>query len=161
MRLYLMRHGHAEPAGAGTSDHDRRLTQQGEARITAAARVLHGLDVMPDRLYSSPRLRALRTAELVGQVLGVPVEVREEVNFGFNVAAIHGLTRDLSTEASVMFVGHEPSMSMAVGELSGAEIAMKKGGLARIDLPGGVESQGELVWLIAPKIFDVLDDDRT
>ncbi|MCE2470769.1 MAG: nitroreductase family protein [Anaerolineae bacterium] len=33
---------------------------------------------------------------------------------------------------------------------------MKKGGLARVDVYDGAATQGELVWLIAPKVFDAL-----
>jgi phosphohistidine phosphatase len=159
MQLYLMRHGHAEDAGAGMDDHDRRLTENGKARIAAAGRVLKQLSVRPDTIFSSPRVRALQTAEIVAEALGIPVQIREEVNFGFSVAGIQTLTSDLPHDASAMFVGHDPSMSMVVGQLSGAEVSMKKGGLARIDLFAPEASKGELVWLIAPKVFDALDDE--
>ncbi len=156
MKLYLMRHGHAENVGAGTSDHDRQLTSRGFQRISTAARVLSSLDVTPDHIYSSPRIRARQTAEIVGAALKVPVEIREEVNFGFNISSIKSLTATLENGASVLFVGHEPSMSVTLGEITGADVAMKKGGFARIDLLDRVEMQGELVWLIAPSVFDAL-----
>ena len=57
-----------------------------------------------------------------------------------------------------MFVGHNPDMSLLVTELTGVDASMKKGGLARIDTVGGSADEGELVWLIAPKVFDALRD---
>jgi phosphohistidine phosphatase SixA len=57
-----------------------------------------------------------------------------------------------------MFVGHEPDFSTTIASLVGGRVAMKKGGLARVDI---ISSQpqpllGELVWLIAPKVFERL-----
>ena len=43
-----------------------------------------------------------------------------------------------------MLVGHDPDFSTAVHDLTGAEVSMKKGGLAGID-------GGELIVLLRPK----------
>jgi phosphohistidine phosphatase len=74
------------------------------------------------------------------------------------VAAVRSLTAALPDDANVMFVGHEPTFSMVVRELTGAFIDMKKGGLARVDLETRQAMRGSLVWLIAPRVFDTLSD---
>jgi phosphohistidine phosphatase len=153
-KLYFLRHGDAED---GMDDYNRRLSARGETRTATAARVMAALGIKPSQIFASPRIRAQRTAEIVAGALNVSVEIRDEVNFGFDVAAVRSLIADLPDDAEVLFVGHEPSMSGVVNALSGATVAMKKGGLARIDLFDRAGLHGTLVWLIAPRVFDVLD----
>jgi phosphohistidine phosphatase len=156
MRLYLLRHGHAEDTSTG-SDHDRALTTEGIARLNTAAKVMRRLGIKPAVIFSSPRVRALQTAEIVADALGAEIRIREEVNFGFDTQAVRKLIHDLNDSDEVMFVGHEPSFSMTVRRLTGADIEMKKGGLARIDLTDRHTPSGVLVWLLAPAVFDALD----
>ena len=80
----------------------------------------------------------------------------EAVNFGFDLSDVRALTEDARPDDEIMFVGHNPDMSLLVNELTGADLSMKKGGLARIDVNDKKAEQGELVWLIAPKVFDAL-----
>ena len=47
----------------------------------------------------------------------------------------------------VLLVGHDPDLSMAVHTLTGAQVRMKKGGLA------GIEN-GELIVLLRPRELD-------
>ena len=155
MQLYFLRHGQAE-FGSGVSDHDRQLTPRGVERTRTAGRVLAALDLGITHIFSSPRVRALQTAEIVAEALGKEVDIRDEVNFGFDVDGVLELTRDLPEDANVMFVGHEPSMSVVVGRITGGVVEMKKGGLARVDLDDRGAPRGYLVWLIAPKVFDAL-----
>lgn len=155
MKLYLLRHGAAED-GVGIDDHDRPLTTAGAQRIERAAHVMAAVGVRPARIFSSPRVRAQQTAEIVANVLRREVEIHEAVNFSFGSAAIATLTNGLPGDLEVMFVGHEPSMSMTIKALTGGEVVMKKGGLARVDLLRRDPLHGELVWMIAPRVFDAL-----
>ena len=154
MKLYLMRHGDAE-AAIGKSDHDRELTPNGIQRIETAAGVMTEL-IKPSVIYSSPRVRALQTAEIVAKALDMQVEVSEGVNFGFGLDAIQQLISPYGAKDDVLFVGHEPTMSTVIEQMTGARVDMKKGMLARIDLFHPDMLKGLLVWLIAPKVFDAL-----
>lgn len=156
MKLYFLRHAEANYDAA--TDHDRPLTKRGEQRMKSAAKILRRLDLHITHLYSSPRVRARDTAKIVADALGLAVEIREELNFSFNVGDVVMLTSALTEAHAVMFVGHNPSLSEIVSVLTGARVDMKKGGLARVDIPEPGARVGELVWLIAPKIFDALDD---
>ena len=158
MKLYFFRHGHAEDAdGPEFDDFARRLTDKGVERTQAAARALVKLDVKPARLYSSPRVRARQTADILAKGLGVTVAVREEVGFGFNPEYIGPLIADVGADDEVMFVGHEPDLSITVSKLvNGGEIVMKKGGMARVDLFSRAPLRGALVWVIPPRVFDEL-----
>ena len=156
MRYYFLRHGIAEDLA--DTDFNRKLTARGARRVAKSAAVMKRLNLRPARIFSSPRLRARETAEIVADALGLPVTLANEVNFGFDLADIRSLTAELGASDEVMFVGHNPDMSSLVHQLTGVNVAMKKGGLARVDVFGKKARQGELVWLIAPKVFDALQN---
>lgn len=162
MKLYFFRHGHAEDAaGPDFDDFARRLTVKGVERSGAAGRALRRLGVRPIRLFSSPRVRARQTAEVLSEALGMSVSVRDELNFGFNVDHVTSLIADLGAEEEVLFVGHEPDLSIIVLTLvGGGEIVMKKGGLARVDVFSRDPLRGVLVWLLPPRLLDALAEGK-
>lgn len=155
MRLYFLRHAHAENFAA--SDHDRRLTAEGIQAAHNTADTLKKLDILPVKIFSSPRVRALETAKIVGDTLGIEVEVNEAVNFGFDVDAVDALIQKTDRQSDLMFVGHEPTMSNTIQSISGAQIQMKKSGLARIDILTYAPLRGDLIWLVAPSVFGALN----
>lgn len=65
MKLWLLRHGAAEPYQR--HDADRQLTEQGREQVIAAAEFLK--DVAFDRVLCSPYIRARQTAELLCSTL--------------------------------------------------------------------------------------------
>lgn len=154
MRYYFVRHGIAEDLAE--SDFSRQLTGRGRRRVAASAKVMKRLNLKPARIYSSPRLRARQTAEIIGDTLELPVSLADEVDFGFDLSGVNSLTRDLRPDDEIMFVGHNPDMSLIIQQMTGVDASMKKGGLARVDPLGRNARHGELVWLIAPKVFDAL-----
>lgn len=156
MRLYFLRHGIAENLAA--SDFERELTKRGRRRVLASAKVMTRLGIAPRQIFSSPRLRARQTAEIVADALSLPVTISEAVNFGFDLSDLRRLTQDFSADDELMFVGHNPDMSLLASEIAGVDASLKKGGLARIDVIARRVDEGELVWLIAPKVFDALQD---
>jgi phosphohistidine phosphatase len=53
-----------------------------------------------------------------------------------------------------MLVGHEPDFSLIISALTGGgKVILKKGGLARVDITATAPLQGDLVWLLPPKIM--------
>jgi len=154
MKIYFVRHGEAEDLAP--SDHSRELTERGKERVTRAAEVLKRLQITPVTIYSSPRIRAKQTAEIIAQTLDIDLKIVEEVNFGFDTTHIKTFLTSLNAKDEIMFVGHNPDMSQVVHKLTGASVSMKKGGLARVDVLNAKARRGELVWLIAPKVFDAL-----
>jgi phosphohistidine phosphatase len=124
--IYLLRHGEAED-GAG-DDAARRLTEKGERQARDAGRALAALEVGIKACLASPKVRALETARIACEALGVEVEVAEALRGGrfdaLDLAAGRG---------QVLLVGHEPDFSSEVGRLTGANVALKKGGIAVVD----------------------------
>jgi phosphohistidine phosphatase len=160
MDLYLMRHGiafdHGEWSG---SDFDRPLTERGRER---AEKILSKLkktgELAVDAIWSSPLVRARQTAEIAGDVLGLPVNIVDALECGAALKDIVKYAKSNPPPARLLCVGHEPDCGEIVGELVGDEssdYSFKRAGIAR--LSGELKAGGmKLRWLYAPK--DVLDD---
>ncbi len=152
MILYLLRHAHAE-ANESIPDERRTLTDEGRANAQALASLFQRHPLNIHTLYTSPRLRAVQTAEIVAPALGVTPTVTDELDFNFSVGCLSDLLRDIPPYGDVMLVGHEPTFSECVRALTGASIQMKKCGLVRIDLlTARPPYRGDLVWLVPPKV---------
>ena len=141
--IWLLRHGEAAD---GSPDGERPLTGKGEEQARAAGAALRALGVEVDACLSSPKVRAADTARIACEELdGLEVVIEPELSGGpFDpeaLAAGHG--------DEVLLVGHDPDFSMAVHRLTGAQVRMKKGGLAAID-------KGELILLLRPSELALL-----
>ena len=134
--IWLLRHAEAED---GSPDETRRLTAKGEEQSRIAGQALKELGVKLDVCLSSSRVRAEQTARLACEPLGVEVTIDERLSGGpFDAKELAaGL-------ADVMLVGHDPDFSTAVHDLTGAQVRMKKGGIAAIE-------KGELKILLRPR----------
>jgi phosphohistidine phosphatase len=127
--ILLLRHGDAEP-DQGDGDFARRLTSKGEAQSAAAGLAIARLGLDVDLCLTSPRVRALKTAELACQGLAIEPEVSLPIGEGD-----YDTIELIAGRGNAMLVGHEPVMSMEVARLTGASIKLKKGGLAGLE-PG-------------------------
>jgi phosphohistidine phosphatase len=134
--LWLLRHG---DAADGSPDAERPLTGKGERQSRAAGLALKALGVEIDACLTSPKVRAADTAKLACEPLGI--EPRHEPKLAGGPFDGEALAAGLGED--VLLVGHDPDFSMAVHALTGAQVRMKKGGLA------GVE-KGELKVLLRP-----------
>ena len=150
MELYLLRHGIAEDRSPDGSDEARRLTEDGRARLEATKAGLARLRVRPERLLTSPLVRARQTAQIVGAHLGLAPEVAEALAPGCRSEHILGLLAERLGSGAVLAVGHEPDLSQIVLAITGARCEMKKGALARIDLAPGA-AHGTLTFLVPPR----------
>ncbi len=139
--LWLLRHAEAAD---GTPDDERPLTERGIRQAEAAGHALKALGVTIDTCLSSPKLRALQTAQYACAPLGLEVSVdRRLAGEPFDA-------NDLSAGlGDVLMVGHDPSFTLTVHDLTGAQARMKKGGLAGI-------AKGELVVLLRPTELDAI-----
>jgi phosphohistidine phosphatase len=139
--IWLLRHG---DAADGSPDAERALTDKGERQARNAGRALKRLGVQIDACITSPKVRARETARIACEELGV--EWSEE-------PALQGGPFDPNEVAAgieeVLLVGHDPDFSMAVHSLTGAQVRMKKGGLA-------ATAKGELIVLMRPHELEAI-----
>ncbi|CAB4938491.1 unannotated protein [freshwater metagenome] len=146
-RLWLLRHGDAEPHGIHP-DAERRLTDRGVDQARAAGVALYRLGVTPQGIYTSPKVRAHDTAAAAAVALGLAPVVHAPLASGFGADDALALVAAADDEGDVLIVGHEPDFSQIVHDLTGARIDMKKGGVACVRLDG---SRGELIILLRPR----------
>src|SRR2546421_6929592 len=98
--LWLLRHAEAAD---GFPDDERPLTERGFKQAEATGRALARLGIKLDACLSSPKLRAVQTAELACEPLGVPVTI--EPALSGEPFDVHDLTTGLG---DVLLVGHDP-----------------------------------------------------
>jgi len=152
-QLWLLRHGEAVPHDSRDDDADRELTARGERQSTAAGLALARLGVEFAAIYTSPKVRAADTARLAAEALGVEPEDEELLADDFERADALELVRRHDADARVLVVGHEPSFSQVVHDLTGGRVDFKKGGVAAIRLDG---SRAELIVLLRPRELESL-----
>jgi phosphohistidine phosphatase len=133
--LWLLRHGEAED---GSPDSERRLTKKGRKQAKDAGAALAELGMTVDACLTSPKVRAYETARLACEALGV--EPQHEPKLAGGPFDAEQLAAGLG---DVLLVGHDPDFSMSIHEMTGAQVRLKKGGLAGIDT-------GELIVLLRP-----------
>ena len=156
MILYFLRHADAGQHHAHDDD-ARELSARGVAAIRAAAALWKRLNLRPDVVVSSPLLRAAQTAELFVEGVGLPRPpvLDERLAPGATWGDMARAIADHPDARRVMFVGHEPDLSAAIAELTGAaSVRMRKGGLACVEFYGIPEpGTGELAWLLDPDLY--------
>jgi phosphohistidine phosphatase len=155
-QLWLLRHGEAEPHGT-RPDAERRLTDRGIGQARAAGLALARLGVGFELVLFSPKERAERTAQLAAEAW--PEDQRERLvrheplASGYRAPQALEALEGLGADGRLLLVGHEPDLSLVVGELAGGRIDLKKGGLAAVRLDGAA---GELLLLARPRELALL-----
>jgi phosphohistidine phosphatase len=151
-QLWLLRHGEAVPHES-KPDADRELTARGERQSVAAGAGLARLGVEFDACYTSPKLRALDTAKLACKALNIEPQVADVLADGFDREDALELLIAHGDEARVLVVGHDPSFSQVVHDLTGGRVDFKKGGVAVVR---AARADGELLALLRPRELESL-----
>lgn len=155
LELYLLRHAHAGDSSKWDGpDSERPLSPKGRRQAERLGSFLAERGFAPDAIVTSPKLRALQTAQLVGDALGIAVSVDDRLAGPLEPDDVGDIAERVGG-TSVVLVGHDPDFSDLCAALSGTEfLPMRKGTLARIDMalpvaPGG----GILRWLVPPELI--------
>jgi phosphohistidine phosphatase len=161
MNLLVIRHAIAEDkdqfAKTGKNDDLRPLTAEGREKMARGVRGLRAAAPEISLLASSPLVRAVQTAEIVGKEYRVTIGdttdvLRPDATFNDFVSWLGGHT----DRSVVAVVGHEPHLSALVTWLmSGnddARIDLKKGAACMLSFDGRVTGgRGLLCWALTPK----------
>jgi phosphohistidine phosphatase len=168
VNLLIVRHAIAVDRGdpAFPWDDDRPLTPEGIHKFRLAARGLKSLGPTPERIVSSPLVRARQTAEILRDAMAPDLELTIEPHLepggDFDATARALLEHP---EETIAIVGHEPHVSgftafLLTGGDSRADLVFKKGAAALVTFPGRVEAgAGTLSWLIQPGALRALAGD--
>ncbi|WP_077046932.1 phosphohistidine phosphatase SixA [Pseudomonas sp. KK4] len=105
MKLWVLRHGEAEPHGSKTHDSERALTEHGREEVLRSAARLIGQPV--SAIYASPYLRAQETAQLVRDALGFEPDIRT-VEWLTPETDPDKVAEQLVSVSDVLLVSHNP-----------------------------------------------------
>jgi phosphohistidine phosphatase len=156
LRLHLLRHAHAgDPEAWEGDDALRPLTQKGRGQSERLGRFLEAHGVRPDVIVSSPKVRALQTAEIVAKALGMAVRVDQRLASGFGTRDLWAVLDELGAREP-MLVGHDPDLSGLLAYLvDAAGVSLRKGALATLDLPTKLgDGDASLRWLVPPDLLE-------
>jgi phosphohistidine phosphatase len=157
MNLYLMRHADAGlPRDNPILDAKRGLVKEGKDQCILMAALLSAFKVQIDVILSSPLKRAMQTAQLVGTEIGYEgkIEVTPALKMEAGYIEFQRMLSKYADCEGVLAVGHNPSLFQFLGRLVtgngiGANLRVRKGSIARIDLD---RHPPQLQWLIDPRM---------
>jgi phosphohistidine phosphatase len=144
----ILRHGEAEPSSPDGDD-ARPLTETGAAQVRALAQRLAAEGWAPDRVLTSPLLRAQETSALILAALPAAPQIETldellpEADPGDLAAVLHasGVTR-----GHLLLVSHMPLVARLCGFFSGRGEAFLPADLARLECPDGLPARGRALW---------------
>jgi phosphohistidine phosphatase len=155
IELHLLRHADAgDPAAWEGPDETRPLSEKGRRQAERLARHLGAIGYGLDVVLSSPKVRAMETAEPVAQTLGLEVLPEPRLAASLSLAELSAILADAGNPGRPVLVGHDPDFSALVSELTGVRAEMRKGALARIDVDGPIEAgSAALAFLLPPRLL--------
>ena len=161
MQLYIVRHGIAmdREDPKCPSDPDRFLTAEGIEKTADIAKGVAKIADQPDVMLTSPYLRAAQTAEIFADALEYPKQKIRKTEALLPGAEPLQLLRELGKDkdqSTVFVFGHAPHVDELLATAVGSKhhiTALKKAGVALIELRRLVPPSGQLVWLATPKLL--------
>lgn len=161
MQLYIVRHGIAidREDPKCPPDPERYLTEEGIEKTKAVAKGVAALGITGDLFLTSPYVRAVQTAETFAGALEYAKQKIRRTDLLLPGAEPSLLLRELAKErhASAVFLfGHAPQLDDVIAAALGAKkhvTALKKAGVALVELKRFSPPIGVLVWLAVPKLL--------
>jgi phosphohistidine phosphatase len=166
MQLILIRHAPAgdreEWAQSGRPDEDRPLTTEGMTKMRRALRGLRRVLESPDRLFSSPLLRARQTADLLLECYPeLRVETTAVLEPDADPEATLAWLESLDDSQRIALVGHEPHLSgllalLVHGDAGLGTLPFRKGGVAILELDAIRPASARLIAFLPPRVLRAL-----
>ena len=161
MELYIVRHGIAidREDPQCPPDPERYLTEEGVEKTKAVAKGLAALGATPGLFLTSPYTRAVQTAEIFADALDHAKQKIRRSELLLPGAEPTLLFRELAREkqaSSIFLFGHAPHLDGVIATALGSKkhlTALKKAGVALLDLKRISPPIGVLVWLATPKML--------
>ena len=148
-RVFFLRHGEADWPDWDKPDDERPLTKKGKAQAKRVARFLRRTGAEPLLVFTSPLPRAAQTAKIVAKQLCLELGVENALSEGFNAEKFRKIVAAHDV-ASMVLVGHEPDFTTVLHALTGADVVLRKSGVALVETDKPF-SKGRLLWLFPPQ----------
>ncbi len=122
MILYLIRHAEAVDRNSGDVPDDYRvLSSDGREVVKKVGRWCADQQILIERIFSSPLLRAVQTAEILSAIINSPnkVEIILALGAGGSPEQILRFLPQYQHLDSLALVGHEPTIGITASTLIG------------------------------------------
>jgi phosphohistidine phosphatase len=130
LTLYLLRHAKSSWDQPELSDSERPLSPRGRDAAPLVGRYMRSQGYVPDLILCSPAVRARQTLELAVSTTDARI-IDGLYNFGDGTGLIHIIAREGGTSASVLVIGHNPSIAGAAALLVGKGASADHNRMAR------------------------------
>ncbi|MCS6809046.1 MAG: phosphohistidine phosphatase SixA [Bacteroidota bacterium] len=156
--IYLVRHGIAEDTNLLRPDSERALTPEGIEKMHRIGQRLYQMGIQPNLIISSPYKRAVQTADILAEELRYIGERFQDnrITPSARYESFSSLFQEYKSYREIMFVTHDPCVSILAGQLCGAatyNIEFKKGGVACIGIGRQNPPVGTLLWYAPPRVL--------
>ncbi len=161
MKIIFIRHAIAEDrttfAKTGQDDGLRPLSEKGIRRMEQSRQGLQRVEPVADYIFSSTLVRAVQTADLIGEIYpSARREAIEQLNPGSNPAKLNKLLADLPPQSTVLLVGHEPDLSELISWYTNGShfnfLQLKRGAACLLEFKGSPKpASAEMIWLLPPR----------
>ncbi|TCL39444.1 phosphohistidine phosphatase SixA [Anaerospora hongkongensis] len=156
MVIVLFRHGEAEDRADLRDDGLRSLTAKGRKRTKKMAKIVNKL--LPRKckiqIWSSPLLRALQTAEILAEQVGVKVKIHNAISNG-DFETLRANLTVCHEDDCILIVGHQPFLGEWTEQLTGMQLPFRKSTAAGVRFLTGTQvnsrTEAELLWYIQPR----------
>lgn len=164
--LYIMRHAKSDWAVPGKSDFDRPINERGNKNAIRIGQWMSKNNCMPEKIISSPAVRAKQTIELVvDQIKGISntkISYEEDLYLASLNTLLENINVYKDDVSSLMIVAHNPGLEDLVHYLSNtAESDYKSMTTANLVIYEYSNNQfdaeldkGQLIHFIKPKELD-------
>ena len=160
MLLLLVRHAHAgqrDPVRL-PDDRQRPITDLGRTRQRRVTNALERMGVIPDVILTSPWTRAVQTAEVMVQSLGIKIKPKpvDALAAEPDLEKLQAALGDPGADATVAMVGHSPWIEelaslLLTGDPSGLKIDFPKSGILGARADALRAGDGELWFFMRPR----------
>ena len=163
--LFLTRHAKSSWSNSGLTDIDRPLNKRGKRAAPFMGRLIVDKGEKPELLISSPANRALSTAKIFGEAMGLVENdiIIDRTIYGADPKQLLELVQDqVDLYKSIMLFGHNPTFTLLVNLLTGSNIInVVTCGVVRIDFEFSSWTDidfgsGRLAYYEYPKKYDNL-----
>ncbi|UUX33592.1 SixA phosphatase family protein [Fundicoccus culcitae] len=154
MKVVLVRHSTAQDSSEVSTDLERHLTAKGVKKFAKLmpdlVEQMTGEGIGTVEIWSSPAFRAVETAEILQETLGVEEKVIKDFIYGGSFDAFLEALGGAAEDAFVFVVGHEPILSHWTLRLTGQDVRFKKSSLVCLNVNRSDLSESTVVWEIQP-----------
>jgi phosphohistidine phosphatase len=135
--LLILRHAKSSWDEPGLADIQRPLNKRGKHDAPLVGNLIKESGIIPDAIFSSPAVRAMKTAEALADRCGFEgeIEIRENLYPGSPSDYIEILNEIPDKYVRVMVVGHNPGVEEFLNDLTGEAEHLPTAALAQVELP--------------------------